>query len=176
MNLVFIYGPPAADKLSVATELAALTGYTLFHNHVSIDFVKPIFAWGTPSFGRTVEALRLLIIEEAARVNLPGMIFTLVYAYPHDTSLVERLAAAVERHGGNIYLVQLVCDPEVLEARVGAASRTSYGKITSADTLRELLDQHDLFTPVPGRSSLSFDTTTFTPHEAAQRIRTHYHL
>jgi len=68
INLVFIYGPPAADKLGAATELAALTGYLVFHNHASIDFVKPIFAWDTPSFGQTVAVIRLLMVEEVVHL------------------------------------------------------------------------------------------------------------
>ena len=34
MKLVFIYGPPAVGKLTVAKELAALTGFKVFHNQV----------------------------------------------------------------------------------------------------------------------------------------------
>ena len=50
MKLIFIYGPPAVGKLSVATELAKLTAFRLFHNHVSIQFVKSIFDFGTKPF------------------------------------------------------------------------------------------------------------------------------
>src|SRR5207249_6103945 len=50
MRLVFIYGPPASGKLTVATELAKLTGFKLFHNHVSIQFVQSIFEFGTKTF------------------------------------------------------------------------------------------------------------------------------
>jgi tRNA uridine 5-carbamoylmethylation protein Kti12 len=50
MKLVFIYGPPAAGKLTVATELSRLTGFKLFHNHVSIQFVESLFEYGTRTF------------------------------------------------------------------------------------------------------------------------------
>lgn len=176
MNLVFIYGPPAAGKLSVATELAAITGYTLFHNHQSIEFVKPIFLRGTPSFGPMIETIRLLVIEEAARVDLPGMIFTFVYAHPEDGPFVERVVDAVERHGGNVYFVQLVCDPVTLETRVANESRTAHGKITSHDTLHDVLDQYDLFAPLADRYSLRIDSTYTTPQEATQHIAAHYTL
>jgi len=42
---------PASGKLTVATELAKLTRFKLFHNHVSIQFVKSIFEFGTKPFG-----------------------------------------------------------------------------------------------------------------------------
>jgi replication-associated recombination protein RarA len=32
-SLVFIYGPPAAGKLTVAEALAMRTGHKVFHNH-----------------------------------------------------------------------------------------------------------------------------------------------
>jgi hypothetical protein len=176
MNLVFIYGPPAAGKLSVATELAAITGYTLFHNHMSIEFVKPIFPRGTPSFGRMIETLRLLVIEEAARAALPGMIFTFVYAHPEDGPFVERVVNAVEWHGGNVYFVQLLCDPATLETRVTSESRVAHGKITSPDTLHNLLREYDLFTAIPSRSSLEIASAQTTPHAAAQHIAAHYGL
>ncbi|OLE70972.1 hypothetical protein AUF78_04195 [archaeon 13_1_20CM_2_51_12] len=48
VRLVFIYGPPAVGKLTVAIELSKQIGFKLYHNHVSIDFVKSIFQFGTP--------------------------------------------------------------------------------------------------------------------------------
>lgn len=39
MKLVFIYGMPAAGKLTVAKELAGLSGYKLFHNHQVVDLL-----------------------------------------------------------------------------------------------------------------------------------------
>jgi shikimate kinase len=42
MPIVFIYGPPAAGKLTVAKELSAVTGYKLFDNHVTIDWGEAV--------------------------------------------------------------------------------------------------------------------------------------
>jgi len=47
MRLVFIYGPPAVGKFTVARELAKRTGYRNFHNRVSIDFATQIFDFET---------------------------------------------------------------------------------------------------------------------------------
>jgi len=52
MKLVFIYGSPAAGKLTVAYEVAARTGFKVFHNHLTINCVRPIFDFGTPPFAR----------------------------------------------------------------------------------------------------------------------------
>ena len=36
MKLIIIHGPPAAGKLTTANEIAAATGFKVFHNHLSI--------------------------------------------------------------------------------------------------------------------------------------------
>lgn len=48
MKLVFIYGPPAVGKFTVVRELSRQTGFKLYDNHVSINFVKTLFEFGTP--------------------------------------------------------------------------------------------------------------------------------
>ena len=40
MKLIFIYGAPAAGKLTVANEIARQTGFKVFHNHLSIDCIE----------------------------------------------------------------------------------------------------------------------------------------
>jgi len=42
MELLFIYGPAAVGKLTVARELAKLTGFRLFHNHLTVDAVMAL--------------------------------------------------------------------------------------------------------------------------------------
>ena len=43
MNFIIIYGPAAVGKMTVGKELSKLTGYKLFHNHMSIEFVLQFF-------------------------------------------------------------------------------------------------------------------------------------
>jgi hypothetical protein len=75
MHLVFIYGQPASGKLTVARELAEITGWPLFHNHLIVDAVRAVFPFGSEPFTRLREEFWLKIISEASRAGT-SLIFT----------------------------------------------------------------------------------------------------
>lgn len=172
MTFVLIYGPPAVGKLTVATELAKLSGYKVFHNHVSVDLAETFFERGTPSFGRVVHELRRLIFEEAAKGGV-NLIFTYAYAHGVDDPEIAWMITAVEQHSGCVQLVHLTCASDTLQQRVASASRRAFGKIVDAEFLGQLLETYDLFTPYPPRPSLQLDTTHTPPFETAAAIATH---
>ena len=79
MQLVFIYGPPASGKPAVATELSRITGFKLFRNRVSTQFVQSLFEFGTETFQRLTDKYRAEMLEEAAKHGI-NTTFTFVYS------------------------------------------------------------------------------------------------
>ena len=175
MRLVFIYGPPAVGKLTVATELANVTSFAVFDDHLAINSLQPVFAGRPRSMDLVVEQIRLAVIEEAARAGI-DFIFTFVYAHPDDVPYVVRIADAVERHSGELCFVQLTCSRPAQEARVVHADRASFKSVASVETVREWNARYELLTPIPGRESLRIDNTDVPAALAAQRIAQHYQL
>ena len=108
-TLVFIVGPPAVGKMTVGAALAARTGLRLFHNHRTIDLVLPFFTFGSPPFGRLVNEFRRRILEEVASSDLPGLIFTYVWAFDQasDDAEVEAYSEIFKRLGGAVFYVEL---------------------------------------------------------------------
>ena len=49
-TLVYLYGPPAAGKLTIAELLAQFTGFRLFHNHLSVNAISSVFPIGTEPY------------------------------------------------------------------------------------------------------------------------------
>ncbi len=175
MKLVFIYGPPACGKLTVATELAKLTGFRLFHNHVSIQFVQSLFEFGTRPFWRLIDKYRAEMIEEAAKEGV-DTIFTFVYGKTTDDPFVRRIIRKVNSHGGKVCFVRLRCDRDELERRVGSKARKSLGKIATKRLLNNVFKRFDLDSEVPFQRSLTVDTGTQSPRKAAKTIAEHYGL
>ncbi|MBV9209887.1 MAG: AAA family ATPase [Acidobacteria bacterium] len=109
MKFVVIFGPPAVGKMSVGVELAGLTGWKLFHNHMTIDLVLNFFNFGEPPFHRLVAEFRRRIFEEVAASDLPGLIFTFVWALDleSDRAFIERSCEIFREKGAEIYFVEL---------------------------------------------------------------------
>ena len=106
MKLVLLYGAPAVGKLTVAQKLANQTGFKVFHNHLSIDCIEPIFDFGTPSFFKLIELIRVETVAEAARENV-NLIYTFCYAKDFDDVHVAKVVASVEASGGEVCFVDL---------------------------------------------------------------------
>lgn len=175
MNLVFLYGPLSVGKLAVARALSSDTGYPLFHNHLSLDCVLPLFDYQSPSLNKLVRQIRGLVLEEAAEQRL-NLITTFVYAHPQDVGYVREYLDPYEIRGGRVCLVQLTCEKQVLFQRVSMESRVQARKLASAEILRGYLQQYELFTAIPGYESLTIDNTNLPPEGVASRIREHFQI
>lgn len=175
MKLLIIHGPPAAGKLTVSREIARLTGFKVFHNHLSIDCVKPVFDFGTSPFARLIERIRVETIAEAAREGV-DLIHTFVYAFGEDDRHFRKLIAAAEDNCGEIHLVLLRCEPDELKARIANESRVKIGKLANAESVDRSLVRYDLLSPLPERETLILDTTDIQPEQTAKLIIDHFGL
>lgn len=176
MKLIFIYGPPAAGKLTVTDELAKLTKYKIFHNHLTIDLVSSVLKYGTKTFFDLSSKFRMEIFEAAAREKMDGLIFTFCYAHPEDDKFVKDVKKRVEKYGGKVNFVQLYCEKSELKKRVKRASRKDFDKIKTVKGLDATLKKWNLFTPIPFVRSLKINNTNISPKKVALKIKQHYRL
>ena len=65
-SLVFLYGPPAVGKLTVARAIADRLPYKILHNHVTIDAVTEVLPFGSDTFWRVVGRFRRDLVAAAA--------------------------------------------------------------------------------------------------------------
>ena len=172
-TLVYLYGPPAVGKLTVAQAVVDRTGFAMFHNHLTVNALAPTFGFGTKAFGDVLHRIRLDVFETAAR-ELTNLVFTNNSAWggPHPRDRFEAFAAEAARRvrsaGGSVLFVRLTATRTTLEERVGSSSRQTLNKVIDPTVLRNLLAAHDE-TSLNG-DDLVIDTDRYTPDEAADLI------
>lgn len=176
MKMVVLYGPPAVGKLTVAQELAQLTGIKLFHNHLSWNAVTAVFTWRSEPFVRVLTEFRHMMFREAAQANI-DLIFTYVYSET-VAPIVEGYFEKVESCGGEVCLVRLSAPIAKLQQNVTNESRLKAGKMA---TVRELHSYLELKPDaeqavIANRPSLELDTSVFSPAESARAIIACYQL
>lgn len=177
MKLIFLHGLPGVGKLTVARELAGLTGYRLFHNHLTVDLVGSVFEFGSRPFVELRERFWLAVFRRAAEEDLPGLVFTFVFERTVRDDFVGRVLEEVESRGGEVLFAELTCRRDVFKGRLTDASRAQFGKLRSVEFLDELVADGRVYRPdaLP-RPNFTLDTTDLGPAEAASRIAEHYEL
>lgn len=181
MKLIFLYGPPGSGKLTVATELSKLTGYGLFHNHLTVDLAHSIFPFGTKEYSALVQKIRLDLFEAAGKAKINGMIFTFVYGVETlggstDDLLVKKIIRLVEKYHGQVLFVKLKCEQQELFKRIRRPSRKQYKKLKDVKVLKSILKKYKLDETIPFSHSLVIDNTSLSAQRAALLIQKHYRL
>jgi shikimate kinase len=174
--LVYLYGPPAVGKLTVAERLSAVTGWPLFHNHLSVNTVRPIFAFGSQPFTDVVHRLRLDVFKTAMAEGM-SLIFTNNSAWggvdgrARFIAFAESARAATESGGGRVQFVRLTAPGTVLKERLANPARRQLEKLLDPSRLRELLASLD--DAALSEDDLTVDTSEHTPAEAASAMNAH---
>jgi hypothetical protein len=171
--LVYLYGPPASGKLTIAQHVRDLTGIRLFHNHLTVNAVREVFDFGTPPFMEVLHRVRLDIFATAMRAGT-SLIFTNNSALggadgrARFEAFATAAASLVEGAGGRTVFVHVTAPLAVLEARVGNESRRAHGKLVEAERLRQLVAGLDDSALHPG--DVEIDTADLAPIDAAHAV------
>ncbi|MHA2397387.1 MAG: AAA family ATPase [Promethearchaeota archaeon] len=182
MQLVIIIGPPAVGKMAVGLELAELTGFRLFHNHMTIDLVLNFFEYGSEKFHILNEEFRRRIFEEVATSSLSGLIFTFVAAFDDesDKKYLEIITNIFKDQGANVYYIEL-------EASLEERLRRNKGKLrmdlkpSKRDTTRSekgllsmekqwVMNSNDTYPFFFQHNYLKIDNTNISAKDTAKKV------
>lgn len=176
MRLVYIHGPPASGKLTVAKALREkLPSANLLENHAAIDFARNVMDLSQPGFWELVFAVREHALSAAAIHNVPLLIATACFTDPGDIRWLEDYTVLLTATQSELLPVWLECPTEELERRLGSPERVARGKLTDVDAFRAFMDGGRIV-PVPQPNLMRIDTTSTSPEEAAASIVAHFSL
>ena len=193
MHFVCVFGPPAVGKMTVGRALCDLTGFKLFHNHMSVEPILEVFDFGTPPFFRLVGEIRRRVVEEAVVAGLPGLVFTYVWALDDEgeARFVAGLVDVVERGGGTVHFVELTAPLDVRRVRNATELRREHKRThRDAELSERILDDLERYVlnspdgqaPEPaaslfeGRDLVRIDNTDLSPDEVARQVARRFDL
>jgi len=168
MKLIYLHGPPASGKLTIARELAARTNCGVFHNHLAIELARPFFEFGSEEFWKLVGEVRLMCVRAASNAR-STVVYTSCYDHPTDLPFFEEIERLVGQGGGSVSPVYLQCSMAELERRVTAPSRVEIGKVRSVMGLHGQLRRWNCVA-VPRDNCITIVTDSRGPSECAEEI------
>lgn len=169
MKLLFLHGPPAAGKYTIARHVAEVTGLPLFHNHLVVDSVAAVFPFGSPAFVSLRERFWLDVIR-AAVADGRSMIFTFQPEPTVSPGFPAAVANIVADGGGDCLFVRLRLDLAGQRARIANADRGRFGKLRDAPLLEKLHADFAACEAAMPPSVLEIDTAKTSPAAAAAQI------
>ncbi len=175
MQRIYLHGPPAVGKLTVAKHLVELTDARLFDNHVAIDLARSILSFEEDGFWELVKRTRLLVLEVAAQQNIPLVVMTSCYSDEEDRETLEAYEEALNRFNATILPVFLQCSFEEMRNRVTNPDRKERRKISTELDLERFVSE-TVCTPIPRENCLELSNDTVLPMETAERIRAHFNF
>ena len=184
-NLITIIGPPASGKAAIGQSLAELTGFRLFHNHMTAEPAAALFGWGTPMCGEAATEVRLALLSKALNhPRQPDIIFTFVWAFDQaaDNQFMARLVQLFESSAQQVFFVELTASKQARIEREGTPLRLSLKPakqdVGRARALHDVVDaKHQMNSrgqfPYPDRHII-IDTERQSPVGSAQLIAQHF--
>jgi len=186
-TLVVILGPHAVGKMTVGQELAKITQLRLFHNHMSIELARKLFAHSEAEWGILNETVRRTVFELFAKGDFPGLIFTYMCAFDHPEELeyVQNIVRLFRENGAKCCVVEFCADFEERLLRNRSENRLLHKESkrdlewseaemrrTSAKYRLNSLDGEAL----PFEHYIKIDNTALAPEEAARMIQAHFSI
>lgn len=183
-NVVFIYGPIAVGKFTVAKVLSKKLGYKVAHNHHINDFVQGLFDRGSDASHVLKEDLRYYILESTVRFRL-NVVATHCYSDNFvartgltDPQYVENLEKKITKLGGRFFPVHLIASNKELSRRVSSISRKKFKKLVNNKIMKIYITRsgNEHQTSPKLKNNLVIDNTHLSPKKVADMIIRHFKL
>ena len=187
MKFILVFGPPAVGKMTVWQALERITDLKLFHNHMTIELVAPLFGYGTqsPIWTDLVNNFRIQIFKAFAQTNNEWIIFSYVRDFDDadDRKFTQYICDIFHKQWGEIFFVELEANLEERLRRNITASRL-YHKPSKRNTDRSeasLLEYEDIRTnskpnEIQEKNYIKINNSHMSPEDVAQYIKKTFSL
>ena len=125
-NFIMIIGPQAVGKMTVGHELAKITGYKLFHNHMTVEMCRLIFDYDKEVFLKMNSIIRYEVFKEFSKSEEKGIISTVCFDFGKDLELEKKETSSWMKFFKESYVVELEAPLEERLRRNKTENRLKY--------------------------------------------------
>jgi hypothetical protein len=180
-TVIYLIGAPASGKYTVAGEIVARTDARLIDNHLINNVIFAVLrpdgktklpdgVWELTA--KVGEAVR----EAAVQLGAADENYIFTNALKQDDALSSRVFEGVldvaTRRQATFVPVRLLCDLEVLQARIDSEDRRQRMKMTDVEGIAKYYRSTRVFNP-DHPNKLELDVSTLTASETADAILSH---
>lgn len=185
MKFVLLFGPQAVGKMTVGQELSKITQLKLFHNHMTIDLLVPLFGY-SPEMWRLCHLFREEILKTFAKSDQYGIIFTTVWAFNNaeDWKNIKKICDIFHSSEAEVYFVELEASVKERLKRNTTSNRlenkpTKRDIKSSEQDLLHSMEKYRLNSnegEITEDNYLRIDNTQLGAKEVAQIIKENFHF
>lgn len=167
---LFLLGPPAVGKLSVARALSASTGYPVFDNAKTVDIAGLLHPYGTDRFRSFRDELRFTFYRETAFSEATGLISTFCYRHSTNWEYLHKVDEILRKGNWHTCYFLLLADASALKKRVVSTERRDKKTLYTTDEIEEWLSSSPGHKKINGIEGVTIDTTLLEIQEVALMI------
>lgn len=167
---IFLLGPPAVGKLTVAKFLSRQTRYPVFDNTKTVDIAVLLYSYGTQRFRDFRDELRLRFYEETVKTDIKGLISTYCYRHPQNWSYLTRIEQFLKKYNWSTVYFLLLADISTLMKRVQFPGRGRKMALQNTAELAEWIASSPQYKEVNNRSCTVIETSSLAAEEVAINI------
>lgn len=170
---IFILGPPASGKLSVALDISKSTGFQVFDNAKTVDIATLLYSFGTENYRRYRDTLRFQFYNELLTSDKKGIISTYCYSGPENIDYLYSVDRLLRRNEISTYFVYLIASESVLFKRVTNESRKAKNTFHDIETLKCWLKNNPMWNEINISEALTVNTDGVDAHAVSELILKH---
>ena len=167
---VFLLGPPAVGKGSVAHVLSDSTGYPVFDNAKTVDIARLLHSYGTERFRRFRDELRMSFYREIGSSTVMGLISTFCYRHPKNWEYLYQVERIIRESNWRTIYFLLFADIAALKKRVVSPERRAKRTLYTGEEIEEWLSSSPRHREIDGNKCTTIDTTLLTVHQVVSII------
>lgn len=185
MKFLLLFGPQAVGKMTVGQELTKITDLKLFHNHMTIDLLVPLFGF-TREMWQLCHMFREEIFRAYANSGQYGIIFTTVWKFddPEKWKYIRKACDVFRSSGADIYFVELEASVEERLKRNRTDNRLKQKQlkrdiVASEHELLDAMEKYRLNSiegEITEKNYLRINNTELSAEEAARMIKQKFRL